>query len=682
MFVNTELFRTEAKHFLKYGYYCPDPAGSLPWMDYWNEQNIRIREGYSVGGVKITGHHYSYLNFGQIRLTQTENEESLIAKNRVKTGRKILTFPDFWDGDYDYFWNFEICRFGMAEDKVKALNLINTPTLLDGGHHLLIAKSRRKGFSYKNGKICANTYNTIRNSTTLIGAFEKKYLYPKGTMTMAVNYLNFYNEHTAWVKRRQGVNKQEHVRASYFEYINGQPIEKGYKSDIIAITFKDNPDAARGKDSELILFEEGGKFNNLKDSFMATKPTVEDGSVTTGMIVIFGTGGDMDGGTIDMEEMFYNPEPYNLLPYNNTWDEGANGSICSFFFPDKLNKIGFIDKDGNSLKDEAEEYETEKRELIKKNAKSSAVYDKHITEYSNCPREAFLRTSNNIFPTIQLNEWRGYLQSKNLYNSMGVPGYLSDDSAGGVKFLPSQSVKIITKFPHNRLEDLTGGLVVYQVPYRSHDGSIPDNMYTIFHDPYGNDTDGGASLGSAFVYKKINNISSPDDMLVASYVGRPKTQDEYNMNLFMLAQYYNAKIGFENDRGDVIGYAKRFKKLGWLKSEVEIIDKTHNINIRKLGRKYGMSMGSEERKAQAEIYLRDWLVAPRGKTEDGKQSLNLHFIYDIPLLDELIRYYRKGNYDRVSALLVGMYYIKDETLRPVVENRYVQEDDFFSRDFF
>ena len=40
-------------------------------------------------------------------------------------------------------------------------------------------------------------------------------------------------------------------------------------------------------------------------------------------------------------------------------------------------------------------------------------------------------------------------------------------------------------------------------------------------------------------------------MIVASYVGRPETQDEYNYNLFLLAKYYNAQIGFENDRGEV-----------------------------------------------------------------------------------------------------------------------------------
>src|SRR6185436_5395726 len=73
----------------------------------------------------------------------------------------------------------------------------------DGGHHIIIGKARRKGYSFKNGAICANVYNTVRNSLTIIGAFDKKYLYPRGTMGMTSEYLSFLNKHTAWSKARE-----------------------------------------------------------------------------------------------------------------------------------------------------------------------------------------------------------------------------------------------------------------------------------------------------------------------------------------------------------------------------------------------------------------------------------------------------------------------------------------------
>jgi hypothetical protein len=150
----------------------------------------------------------------------------------------------------------------------------------------------------------------------------------------------------------------------------------------------------------------------------------------------------------------------------------------------------------------------------------------------------------------------------------------------------------------------------------------------------------------------------------------------------LLAKYYNARIGFENDRGEIIPYAKRHKLMQYLLPEVEIFDKTDNVRIRKLGRSYGMSMGSKERKGQAEIYLRDWLKTSRGRSEDGEQKLNLHYIYDIALIDELVKYNRRGNFDRVSALMVGMFHLKDLHSKEVQMVEQTSTSSFFDRPFF
>jgi hypothetical protein len=116
--------------------------------------------------------------------------------------------------------------------------------------------------------------------------------------------------------------------------------------------------------------------------------------------------------------------------------------------------------------------------------------------------------------------------------------------------------------------------------------------------------------------------------------------------------------------------------------EAEIFDKTDGVRIRKLNRTYGTSMGSQHRKNQAEIYLRDWLKAQRGRQEDGMPKLNLHYIYDIALIDELIKYGKKGNFDRVSALLVGMFHMKDLYNKEIEEMYEESDDSFFNRRFF
>ena len=662
MWINSENFCAEATHFKRHGYYCPDPPGSIGYKEYWEEQLRRCREGYTVGGKRVTGDHYAYLNFGQIKLTQDKNKYAGVKKQKISSAHKVVTFPDFWDGDHEYFT--------AIEDAWKQ------------GKHFIVFKARRKGFSYKNAMMVANRANTIKDSISLIGAFDTKYLYPTGTMSMASDYLNFFNQHTAWSKRRS-IERKDHIKLGYYMMHNGIRIEKGYKSQIIASTFKDNPDAARGKDATLILFEEGGAFDNLKDAYMATRPTVEDGDIVTGMIIIYGTGGDMMAGTVDLEEMFYNPEPFNLYPFDNVWDHDAKGTTCGFFFPVYQNLVGYIDDKGNSNIEGAKDREVGIREHIKNTAKNPAVYDKYITEYPFTPAEGFMRTSNNIFPISTLNEWRNRLMISKKYN-IGVPGVLNVDDKGKVYFKPSEKIRPITKFPHNpNDDDLSGGVVIYQDPYKDSSGDVPGGLYLLINDPYAFDKSAGISLGASYVYKYVNDYSFPDDWLVASYIGRPDTQDEYNENMFNLAEYYNAKIAFENDRGDVVGYAKRKGKLGMLSEEVSIIDPKEDLNIRRLGRVFGISCGTEQRKSQGDIFIRDWLKSPRGSDDEENKILNLHMIYDLALLDELIRYNPKGNFDRVSALRILAFYMKARTI--AMRNSYAPEPEksrFLTKTYF
>lgn len=310
IWINSAVFTEEALHFRKYGYYCTDPYGSPAWAEYWEEQTRRIIYGYESAGAKITGDHYFYLNFCPILKTEEQTENK-----KRKRAKKVTDFPNFWDGDYEFFWSRAIARDGIAEtlledttvydelteeqqqkrreillDSLYMNNKISKDSL-DGGLNLIIGKSRRKGYSYKNAAIGVKNYITIPESTTIYGAYEKKFLYPKGTFTMCRNYINFLNDNTAWAMPSDYIDRADHVKASYTEYKNGIELEKGFRSEIMALTFKDNPDAARGKDAVDIIFEESGAFGTpglLLDSYAASEDCVKDGDIKTGMITIFG----------------------------------------------------------------------------------------------------------------------------------------------------------------------------------------------------------------------------------------------------------------------------------------------------------------------------------------------------------------------------------------------------------
>ena len=91
MFKNTIKFSEAAEHFKKYGTYCEDPPDTIGYDKYWDEQERRCKEGYTVDGVRITGPHYFYLNFCQIRLTDSEKiKEAKEKRDITKRGKTVF----------------------------------------------------------------------------------------------------------------------------------------------------------------------------------------------------------------------------------------------------------------------------------------------------------------------------------------------------------------------------------------------------------------------------------------------------------------------------------------------------------------------------------------------------------------------------------------------------------------
>ena len=106
-----------------------------------------------------------------------------------------------------------------------------------------------------------------------------------------------------------------------------------------------------------------------------------------------------------------------------------------------------------------------------------------------------------------------------------------------------------------------------------------------------------------------------------------------------------------------------------------------DLRSKTVKRQYGMHM-TEQRKRQGEIYIRDWLISPRGSNEKGEKLLNLHKIYDPALIQELTKFNHKGNFDRVMALMIGMFHTRElynAEIKEVLEDR--SADDWFDKNY-
>ena len=689
-------FRQEAINFLKNGYYTAAPVGTPDWIDYWKEQLDRCINGYSYGGEKITGYHYGYLNFAQIKRVEQKKEYS-----DDLTAKKIISFPDFWDGDYNYFWSLEIARNGLCNNTSLApstdkerkewkrldklikdsetseynkeqfkkqrdsisqkildrLKLLVKPHMdyLSGGYHFIVAKSRRKGYSFKSGFTCANNYNTVRGSLSIIGAFDKKYI--EDTMDKAVTYLDFFNEHTGFAKKRLK-DTNDYKKAGYIEKVNGMEIEKGYKSVIDGtITFKDNPDKARGADAYFVLFEEAGAFPNLKDAFNATVPSLTAGSYMTGQVVIQGTSGDLEYGSADYADMFYNPVSYGIMPFHNIWDKDAEKTVCGFFHSVAWNMEGFYDEQGNSDVEGAYRWEMERRQKIIEHSSSPRKLLQHIQEFPLCPADAFTQTGSNIFPVVELKNQLNKVLSEKLQTTKGTPVILSKEK-GKVKATPDLRGELDPIYHYKyKNEELTGAPIIYEYPI----DNPPRGLYKIGYDPYRHDK--GTSLASIIVYKGFYSASQTKNCIVAEYVGRPEEADDVNRIASMLADLYNAEIMHENNVAHIINYFRRIKRLDQLAVQPDAVISKHVKNS-KTARVYGCHMVGPIKDAAIK-YIKDWLLEVQDFDENGDPVTTIDKIYSIGLLEELIAYNNKDNFDRC---LVQGTKIKTNTGYKLVED--------------
>ena len=654
MFKNTSTLHQSAVNYMENGYYTSAMPGTQAYYDYWDEEKTRCLYGYTAGDISITGNHYFYLNYCPIDRSVKE-----ILPDGTEIARRERTFPAFYDGDWKYFTAIDTCR---KENK-----------------HMTVLKARRKGYSYKAAAMLARNYFFIRNSKNYVFAGQKEYIIGDGLLSKTWEILSFVDDNTAWTQPR--IRDREMSKMSgYKKNVNGADVELGMKSQIIGVSLKDNPDKVRGKAGELIFFEEAGAFPGLLKAWEVAMPTMRQGANTLGTMVAFGTGGTEGADFEGMEELFYNPDSYDCLAFDNIWDVGAGGTKCGHFVPIYENLEGFIDKDGNSDMDTAIAFEEVNR-TKKKGTSDPKALDQYIAEHPLNPREATLQISANLFDIASLQAHYNNVKVNKL-DKIGTAGRLHYGKGNKIEFKLDGDCKPIIRYPHRKEDDLNGAIIIYESPYKNLKEQVPANLYVICHDPYGqNQSADSSSLGAVYVLKRVNNISRPDDMIVASYIGRPNTQDDFNRNLFMLADYYNAKIGFENDRGEVIAYAKRYRKLHKLQEEFEMLDKK-NLRSKTVKIQFGMHM-TEPRKRQGELYIRDWLNTVRHKDEAGEQVLNMHKIYDLALLQELIKFNHMGNFDRVMAFMVGMYHTRElynSEVRDVLEDRTA--DKWFDSNYY
>lgn len=682
--VDTDAFRQAAITFMDKGYYTDEPKNTTAWKNFWNRERQRCLKGYVVDGVRIPGEFYFYLNYCRIKKSE---------KTSGGVGVKKANFPDFWDGDYDYFWARDIARNGVLntchylqkhekeaifnmEPKEREKVLIKildgiglrfkiVPSMekegirvenLLGGKDLIVLKSRRKGFSFKNASIGANNFFHRPESYTMQMAYDKKYLYPKGIFSMTMSYINFVNKYTPWTAPSDYVRRGDHIRNSYKTDVNGTEVEEGYMSEVQAISFKDNPQAGVGKDCYDIIGEEVGSWGTpggLKETVDSMLPSVMDGDVRTGMMTLFGTANDIEKGTVDFADMFENIEATTFLPFYDIWGKNPMKKE-GFFFPVQQNLVGHYDEKGNSNIESAVAAETLERKKLEIGGATSSKIARRKREFPLHSYEALSTISQNSFPVEELSAQLEKVKSFGWQKSKGTPvRFYYEGGEILAKPILDNSVEPIYSYKNLPL-DLSGCPVIYEQPV----AGAPKGLYKIGYDPI--DQEDGTSLAGIVVYKSVFRNGYSHSIIVAEYIGRYNDPDDIDKLALQFAEYYNTKIMHENMVTGVKNYFRRMKRLDLLAVQPDAVI-SKNVKKSKVARVYGCHM-SPQLKDAGERYVKTWLNTILDFDENGDPIRTIDKIYSIRLLEELISYSRKGNFDLVSALFMCMFQVQEEEL--------------------
>lgn len=681
--INIERLSKAADTFDEYGTYCDYDPSTPAYESFWQRETSRRKKGVFVKAklyykdipkffdanttdeeresllqpLRITGAHYTYLNYGRIERTPNDKERARLKREGAEHVETVMGFPRYWDGDY---WNFKIDEF-IANNKF----------------HLTKAKARRKGFSYKRGSQAANTINLFPNVTVTLAADQLAYLTDKGATTfMAKKCLDHFEEHTFW--------KRGYISEAIDDILMGYRVSTkglknfGWLSNLYSVAIGKNESAAVGKKAIEIDFEEAGKCPNLQKALDVTLSNTESGAISVGTIRIYGTGGTKGANWAAFSKAFYNPKMNKMLCMENVWDINKRHEVCGFFFPQVWDCEPYVER-GNSIIFTAYAWDKQDKENHFHN-NDSETHIIYKAQRANTPAEAFINTTENMFASPELN-----LHVSDLINDNATrffqDGWIVVNDLGNsnkAEFIPkAECIKrdifgkgrfheFVNQVPHGSRDDTHGCVRMYYRPFLVN-GEVPKDLYFTVVDAYKvdkaqKDVTDKHSLYSAQVWMRSNTITPyPNQkLLVCEYIGRLDTMEQNDIVTMGMCLIYNAECCPEAGTGETVSNFIKYKLRRYL-----MLDPT-NANTRKLtnpnNNDYGIVIGDGDKKYNGLRMLKEFIYEPLSYTADGKPIRRLKSISSVRLLLECQRFTAEGNFDHISAAIVAMYVFLADSL--------------------
>lgn len=425
------------------------------------------------------------------------------------------------------------------------------------------------------------------------------------------------------------------------------------------------------------IYDEVGKFPVL-GAWLAGRPAHMMHGRMRGVCLMAGTGGNVEKSQ-DAQKIMNSPDEYGFIIMNYdilnkrvikpTWRICKSG--C--FVPAQMShayekkettldkylgvenapglkkikiKVSDFDKNTGIIKSRLDE-------LVKKDR---ALYVQERMAFPLSIDDCFLNTNVNRFPVEDA------LKHKSRLLEEGRPGKTVDIyQIDGMKMGYNFSDKQLADYPFQG-GNIDSPVVIYEDP--PEEGGVFDYTYVSSLDPYKSDKADTDSVGSFYVLKRYVKINDPFAYcIVASYVSRPPSSDDFCRNCEILQEAYGAKCLMENaDRMYEFYLARRNKQLMLLEDGERLAGKIIRAGARQ-NNKLGLAPTVPNQRMLFNTVIQYcWEDVVVGYDDDGNEitQKGIYRIPDIELLDEIIAFGPGTNTDRIiafgHALLLAKYY--------------------------
>jgi hypothetical protein len=666
-------------------------------LTYWKIQKRRCVEGYWVSGKWMPGTLYYYVNFHTIRFEEAGAASRKLGRPWLRDiewekhmfMKKLWAFLVFSDDtlhtcDRNYGPEKEkALRYGwITEDEVKKRIYVpareylrkihpgdmGKPLYNNQAKNVLDLEARGGGKSYWSSALILHNFlfdgafdydvyleNKINKSPltsdTVVGAIESKYsddLLKKVKIAM---------EH---LPDKQIINSEIYPSPLYVSFsgslASGKTLSSYLGSVINHRTFMDDPLAANGTRPNRVFLEEVGFMNNLVEVWGALESTQASSDYKNLVIYGLGTGGLSTHGAVTYtKEIFYNPEEFNCLSFEDIWE---NKGKIGFFIPG-THTINKFKKGPNMITDEDNSKRYIEEEIDK--AKSSGNRRKYMAEIINKPlkpSDIFLTVEGNFFPIEDLRQQLGEIEQnkKILEASWKVQFFIKD---GKIDWSLSDK-PVLREFPHRRGDILDTAIEIWELPKTDSSGKPPFGRYLASLDPV--DNDGGDDVDHSLLSGFI--LDSWTDKIVVEYTGRTKLTEDFYEQWRRCLLYYNAMCNYERNLKGFYPHMKNSNSLFLLCDEPDV--------LKEKGLVKGGGTGNQSKGTHGSVPVINWGIElilswlekrayAANEDEEAEEDIvtNLQTIRSPALIQELISYNNEINADRVSSLIYLMILRED-----------------------